>query len=56
MPSIVTAAPQFLVTKLSTAITFYEEHLGFVTNFVYADFYASVSSLRQRRPIQIDWL
>jgi catechol 2,3-dioxygenase-like lactoylglutathione lyase family enzyme len=43
MPSIKTAAPQFLVSKLSDAITFYEEHLGFTTDFIYADFYVSVS-------------
>ncbi len=43
MASIKTAAPQFLVTKMGDAIAFYEERLGFTTDFVYADFYASVS-------------
>ena len=43
MPSIQTAAPQFLVTKLPEALAFYEERLGFTTDFVYSDFYASVS-------------
>ena len=43
MPSIKTAAPQFLVSKLGDAIAFYEQHLGFTTDFVYGDFYASVS-------------
>ena len=43
MPSIKTAAPQLLVASLPDAITFYEEKLGFSTDFVYSDFYASVS-------------
>jgi catechol 2,3-dioxygenase-like lactoylglutathione lyase family enzyme len=43
MPSIKRAAPQFLVSKLDDAIAFYEERLGFTTDFVYSDFYASVS-------------
>jgi len=43
MASISTAAPQFLVSKLSDALAFYEEHLGFGREFVYEDFYASVS-------------
>jgi catechol 2,3-dioxygenase-like lactoylglutathione lyase family enzyme len=43
MPSIKTSAPQFLVSDLSDAIAFYEERLGFTTDFVYGDFYASVS-------------
>jgi uncharacterized glyoxalase superfamily protein PhnB len=43
MPSIKTAAPQFLVSKLGDAIAFYEERLGFTTDFVYGDFYAGVS-------------
>ena len=38
MASISTAAPQFLVSKLSDALTFYEERLGFERDFVYADF------------------
>jgi uncharacterized glyoxalase superfamily protein PhnB len=43
MPSIRTAAPQFLVTKLRDALAFYQERLGFTVDFVYEDFYASVS-------------
>jgi catechol 2,3-dioxygenase-like lactoylglutathione lyase family enzyme len=43
MASISTAAPQFLVSNLRDTLTFYEERLGFVRDFVYADFYASVS-------------
>jgi catechol 2,3-dioxygenase-like lactoylglutathione lyase family enzyme len=43
MASILTAAPQFLVSKLSDALAFYEGRLGFRRDFVYADFYASVS-------------
>src|ERR1041384_5476604 len=43
MPAIKRAAPQFLVSKLGDAIAFYEERLGFTTDFVYSDFYASVS-------------
>ena len=43
MASISTAAPQFLVSKLSHALAFYEDRLGFDREFVYADFYASVS-------------
>jgi uncharacterized glyoxalase superfamily protein PhnB len=43
MASISTAAPQFLVSKLSDALAFYEDRLGFDREFVYADFYASVS-------------
>jgi uncharacterized glyoxalase superfamily protein PhnB len=43
MASISTAAPQFLVSKLGDALAFYEERLGFQRDFVYADFYASVS-------------
>ena len=43
MPSIKRAAPQFLVSKLGDAIAFYQERLGFTTDFVYGDFYASVS-------------
>jgi uncharacterized glyoxalase superfamily protein PhnB len=43
MASISTAAPQFLVRSLSDAIEFYEENLGFQRDFVYQDFYASVS-------------
>ena len=43
MPAIKTAAPQFLVSNLGSALAFYEERLGFTTDFVYGDFYASVS-------------
>ena len=43
MASISTAAPQFLVSSLSDAITFYEKRLGFRCNFIYLDFYASIS-------------
>jgi uncharacterized glyoxalase superfamily protein PhnB len=43
MPSIKTAAPQFLVAELGDALSFYEEKLGFTIDFVYRDFYASVS-------------
>ena len=43
MPSISTATPQFLVTDVGRAIKFYEDSLGFQCDFVYEDFYASVS-------------
>ena len=43
MPSIRTAAPQFLVRDLDASIAFYEKQLGFGTDFVYDGFYASVS-------------
>ena len=43
MASISTAAPQFLVSELPSAIAFYIERLGFKCDFVYDDFYASVS-------------
>src|SRR5215468_10589407 len=43
MASISKAAPQFLVEKLDEALAFYEQRLGFSRDFVYADFYASVS-------------
>ena len=51
MSAIKTAAPRFLVSKLSDAIAFYEERLGFTTDFVYGDFYASVS--RDGAPIHL---
>lgn len=51
MPTIKRAAPQFLVTNLRDAIAFYEERLGFTTDFVYEDFYASVS--RDGAPIHL---
>ena len=43
MSKVETAAPQFLVDDLDKAIAFYEERLGFTTDFVYDKFYASVS-------------
>jgi uncharacterized glyoxalase superfamily protein PhnB len=43
MPSIITAAPQFLVDKLTDSLAFYEQRLGFTRDFVYEGFYASVS-------------
>jgi len=43
MPTIKTAAPQLLVRNLGDAIAFYQERLGFTTDFVYEGFYACVS-------------
>jgi uncharacterized glyoxalase superfamily protein PhnB len=43
MASISAAAPQFLVDRLDEALAFYEQRLGFERDFVYEDFYASVS-------------
>jgi uncharacterized glyoxalase superfamily protein PhnB len=43
MVSISSAAPQFLVDRLDDALAFYEQRLGFERDFVYEDFYASVS-------------
>lgn len=43
MASITAAAPQLLVEKLDDALAFYEQRLGFSCDFVYEDFYASVS-------------
>ena len=43
MASISAAAPQLLVDQLDEALAFYEERLGFTRDFVYSDFYASVS-------------
>jgi len=43
MASIAAAAPQFLVDRLDDALAFYEQRLGFERDFVYEDFYASVS-------------
>ena len=43
MASISAAAPQFLVDRLDDALAFYEQRLGFERDFVYEDFYASVS-------------
>jgi catechol 2,3-dioxygenase-like lactoylglutathione lyase family enzyme len=42
-PSIVSAAPQFLVNDLAASLVFYERRLGFSREFVYEDFYAAVS-------------
>ena len=43
MASITAAAPQFLVEKLNDSLRFYEQRLGFARDFVYQEFYASVS-------------
>jgi len=43
MASILASAPQFLVEELKDALTFYEQRLGFARDFIYQDFYASVS-------------
>jgi catechol 2,3-dioxygenase-like lactoylglutathione lyase family enzyme len=43
MASITAAAPQFLVEKLNDSLRFYEQRLGFERDFVYQEFYASVS-------------
>ena len=43
MTTIRSAAPQLLVDDLEVALAFYEERLGFETDFVYEGFYASVS-------------
>lgn len=43
MASITAAAPQFLVENLNDSLTFYERRLGFSRDFVYEDYYASVS-------------
>lgn len=43
MPSVKNAAPQFLVDDLNASLSFYEKKLGFAVDFVYDDFYASVS-------------
>jgi catechol 2,3-dioxygenase-like lactoylglutathione lyase family enzyme len=43
MATITAAAPQFLVAKLADSLSFYEQRLGFSRDFVYEDFYASVS-------------
>jgi uncharacterized glyoxalase superfamily protein PhnB len=36
-------SPQFLVEDLERAIAYYRDRLGFTLDFVYEDFYASVS-------------
>ena len=43
MPSINDAAPQFLVTEFGDALSFYSDQLGFAIDFMYNDYYASVS-------------
>jgi uncharacterized glyoxalase superfamily protein PhnB len=43
MATISSAAPQFLVENLDEALAFYEKRLAFAVDFVYEDFYASVS-------------
>lgn len=43
MVSITAAAPQFLVEKLDDSLAFYQQRLGFSCDFVYENFYASVS-------------
>jgi uncharacterized glyoxalase superfamily protein PhnB len=43
MVSISAAAPQFLVGSLEDSLAYYVQRLGFATDFVYEDFYASVS-------------
>jgi uncharacterized glyoxalase superfamily protein PhnB len=40
---IISLAPQFLVDDLSAALAYYQNCLGFETDFVYESFYASVS-------------
>jgi lactoylglutathione lyase len=51
VPSIRSAAPQLLVDNLSEALAFYHGRLGFTVDFVYEDFYASVS--RDGAPIHL---
>jgi catechol 2,3-dioxygenase-like lactoylglutathione lyase family enzyme len=51
MAIIKAATPQFLVTDLVASIGFYEGLLGFETDFVYGDFYGSVS--RDGAPIHL---
>ena len=43
MTTITAAVPQFLVEELGASLDFYEQRLGFSRDFVYEDFYASVS-------------
>jgi uncharacterized glyoxalase superfamily protein PhnB len=43
MASIIAAAPQLLVENLTDSLDFYERRLGFSRDFIYEDFYASVS-------------
>lgn len=51
MVSINAVAPQFLIRSIADVTTFYERRLGFTTDFVYEDFYASVS--RDRAAIHL---
>jgi len=51
MPIIKAATPQFLVADLVASLDFYETRLGFNRDFVYGDFYASVS--RDGAPIHL---
>ena len=41
-PSLIHIAPVFRVTDLARSVRFYTEQLGFVLDFSYEDFYASV--------------
>ena len=43
MASIHRAIPQILVDDLGDALSYYQERLGFTCDFVYDDFYASIS-------------
>ena len=43
MASIEFVAPQLLVDDLSVSIAYYEQELGFRTEFVYEGFYAALS-------------
>ena len=42
-PEITAIIPQFLVDDLDRSIAYYRDRLGFVLDFVYDSFYASVS-------------
>jgi len=44
-------APQFLVDDLVSAVAYYRDKLGFVTDFVYDSFYAGIS--RDGAPIHL---
>ena len=50
---IISIAPQFLVDDLQVAIEYYQEKLGFATDFVYQSFYACVS--RDGCSIHLKW-
>jgi catechol 2,3-dioxygenase-like lactoylglutathione lyase family enzyme len=43
MANLEKVVPQFLVDDLVASLTFYQDRLGFRRDFVYEDFYASVS-------------